>query len=108
MAPASRARGHSKAHAIAHTATPATADPSRHRFMPGTLMFSLPSRWCAAFKTQPPTKEGLSLDDNIVSNLHEQMSARGLWESPTPATMVHRTSTLRHVSDCVRLHCYPR
>jgi len=42
MAPASRACGHSNAHATAHTVVPTRADPIRARFIPKTRCYRLP------------------------------------------------------------------
>jgi hypothetical protein len=40
-----------------------------------------------------PTKEGLLSDDKIVSNLHEQISGPGLWESAKTTGMVRGISS---------------
>jgi hypothetical protein len=40
-----------------------------------------------------PTKEGLLSGDKIVSNLHEQISGPGLWESAKTTGMVRGISS---------------
>jgi hypothetical protein len=78
MAPASRACGHSSAHATAHTAVPASAEPIRHRFIENPWSFVAPKMVGYFLYTTDSTKEGLPWDDKIVSNLHEQMEPSGL------------------------------
>jgi hypothetical protein len=47
---------------------------------------------CRNYDATSPTKEGLLSDDKIVSNLHEQISGPGLWESANTAGMVRGIS----------------
>jgi uncharacterized Zn-finger protein len=79
----------------------ATAKLSRARFMPKPLGFAALEIVCRIYDTTAPTKEGLLWNDKIVSNLHEQMSGRGLLESTAPVSMVRGISHCRIV-DCVR------
>ncbi|MFL6790644.1 MAG: hypothetical protein ACJ8EE_05690 [Bradyrhizobium sp.] len=78
MAKASRAFGHNAAPTAALIAIPATAKLNRAYFIPKTQGFAALKIGCRIYDTTAPTKEGLLWDDKIVSNLHEQMSDRGL------------------------------
>src|ERR1700688_4189784 len=93
IAEASRACGQSAAPTAALATMHATAKLSRVRFMPKPLGFAALEIVCRIYDTTAPTKEGLLWNDKIVSNLHEQMSGRGLWESSIPASMVRSIST---------------
>jgi len=60
------------------TAMPATAKLSFARFIAKTGFLPVIKMVCHFHDTTSPTKEGLSEDDKIVSNLHEQMSRWGI------------------------------
>jgi hypothetical protein len=60
------------------TAMPATARLSLARFTEKPALLLSSKMGCHFRDTTAPTKEGLSGDDKIVSNLHEQMSRRGI------------------------------
>jgi hypothetical protein len=69
----------------------ATAQLSLARFTAKTRSFPALKMGCPFRDTTAPTKEGLSGDDKIVSNLHEQMSRRDILESSIPLSMVRGT-----------------